>query len=106
MREQVGQCAIEPGGGRKLRHDNSFDRLNLAEVVASTDRAECTIERSWRKTGIGHRLRNVALPRRIEDTEASGRLIEAKLANGNIELEEPHAAADVGADELRMNPIC
>src|SRR5215468_11057996 len=105
MHEQVGLRAIELGFGGNFRHKDLFDRLQLAEVVATADGAEGRIERCRRKTGFGHRSLDVAPPRPIERTQATGRLVNAKLANGKVELEQGHAAANVGADELRMNAV-
>src|SRR5215470_6058989 len=99
MHEQVGLRAIEPGFGSNLRHEDPFDRLQLAEVVATADGAEGHIEWCRCKTGFGHRHRDVALPRHIKYTKAIGCLGNAKLANGKIELEQTHAATDVRADE-------
>ena len=105
MHEQAGPRAIELGFGGSLRREDLFDRLQLAEMVAPADRAERRIERRGRKTGFCHRSCDVALPRHIECAQAIGRLVDAKLAHGKVELEQTHAAADVGADELRMNSI-
>ena len=44
-------------------------------------------------------------PRLIERVQPLGQLVEPQLARNDIELEQAHAAADVGADQLRMNPI-
>ena len=105
MHEHAGPRVIEPGFGGSLRLEDFFDRLQLAEVIAAADGAERRIERRGRKIGFGHRSCDVALPRHIECAQAIGRLIDAKLANGKVELEQAHATADVGADELRMNSI-
>jgi hypothetical protein len=72
-------------------------------MIAAADGAERRIERRRRKTDFGHRSCNVTFPRHIECAQAIGRLSDAKLAHGQVELEQTHAAADVGADELRMN---
>ena len=105
MHEQAGLRAIEPGFGGGLRLEDLFDRLQLAEMVAAADGAERGIERRGRKTGFGRRSGDVTLPRRIECAQAIGRLVDAKLAHGKVELEQTHATADVGADERRMNSI-
>jgi hypothetical protein len=105
MHKQINLGRIEPGFGGCLRHQDLFDRLQLAEVVAAADGAERRIERGRRKTGFGHRVRDAALPRRIERTQAACRLVDAQLAYGKVELEQAHAATDVGANEQRVDPI-
>src|SRR5689334_16542600 len=105
MHEQVGLRAIEPGFASNFRLEDLFDRLQLTEVVSTADGAEGQIERCKRQTGFGHRSRYVTLPGHIECTQAAGCLVVAKLANGKVELEQAHAAADVGADELRMDSV-
>ncbi len=57
------------------------------------------------KTGIGQHAGRIAIPRPVERVQPLGQLVEPQFSRGDIELKQPHAAADVGADQLRMNAI-
>jgi hypothetical protein len=105
MHEHIGPRLVEAGARSHLRLDDRVDRLQLAEVITAADRAERGIERRGRKPRLGEGRGNVPCPGPIERDEALGRLVDAQLAHGQIELEQTHAAADIRADDLRVNAI-
>ena len=57
------------------------------------------------KTGVRQDAVRVATPRPVERVHSLGQLVETQLARSDIEREQPHAAADVGTDQLRVNAI-
>jgi hypothetical protein len=105
MHKHADLRRIEPGFGGSLRHQDLFDRLQLAEVIAAADGAERRIERGRRKAGFGQRLGGAALPGCFERAQAACRLVNAQLPHRKVELKQAHAATDVGADEQRVDSI-
>ena len=57
------------------------------------------------KAGVSQDAVDIAIPRLIERVQALGQLVEPQLARSDIELKQAHAAADVGADQLRVNAV-
>ena len=105
MDQDIGLVPVQPRLRGRLRRKDFLDGLDLAEMVAAADAAERSIERRGVKTGVGQDTGDIAIPGLIERAQALGQLVEPQLARCDIEREQPHAAADVGADQLRMNPV-
>ena len=97
--------AVEPRLRGDIRLKDFLDGLEFAEMVAAADAAERGIKGGGGKTGVGQDAVRVAIPRLIERVQPLGQLVEPQLARSDIELKQAHAAADVGADQLRVNAI-
>ena len=74
-------------------------------MVAAADAAKRGIKSGGGKAGVSQDAVAVATPGLIEHVQALGQLVGSQLACCDIELKQPHAAANVGADQLRMNAI-
>ena len=105
MHEHEGPRPVEPGLWRSLGLHDRLDRLQLAEMIAAADGAERGIERRRLKPGLGQGRSEIAVPGAVERAQALGGLVDAQLAHRQVELEQAHAAADVRADELRMDAV-
>jgi hypothetical protein len=105
MDQNVGMVAVKPRLRGDVRRKDFLDGLQLAEVVAAADAAKRGIKGSGGKAGIGQDAAGVAIPPLIERVQSVGQLVEPQLARCDIKLKQPHAAADVGADQLRVNAI-
>ena len=79
------------------------DGLQLREVVAAADRAERVVELGGRQTGLGQRRDRVAVPGAVE-VEAIGPAVALGLAGLEVGAPQAHAAADVVADQVRVEP--
>jgi hypothetical protein len=105
MDQDIGMVAVEPRLRRDVRLKDFLDGLEFAKVVAAADAAKRGIKVGGVKTGIGQHAVRVAIPRLVERVQSLGQLVGSQLARSDIELKQPHAAANVGADQLRMNAI-
>jgi hypothetical protein len=97
--------AVEPCLGCDIRLKDFLDGLQFAEVVAAADAAKRGIKGGGVKTCVRQDAVDVAVPGLIERVQSLGQLVEPQLARCDVELKQAHAAADVGADQLRVNAI-
>ena len=105
MDQNVGMVAVKPRLRGDVRRKDFLDGLEFAEVVAAAYAAKRGIKGSGGKAGVGQDAAGVAIPPLIERVQPVGQLVEPQLARCDIKLKQPHAAADVGADQLRVNAI-
>ena len=105
MDQDIGMVAVEPGLGGDVRFKDFLDGLEFAKMVAAADAAKRGIKGGSGTAGVDQDTVDVAVPRLIERVQPLGQLVEPQLARSGIELKQPHAAADVGADQLRVNAI-
>src|SRR5215472_782595 len=105
MDQDKGMIAVEPCLACDVRREDVLDRLEFAKVVAAADAAERSIEGARLQAGVCECALNIAFPGLAERVQTLGQLVESQLARADVEFEQTHAAADVGADQLRMNPV-
>lgn len=96
---------VESGPRGYLRRKDFLDSLDFAEMIAAADATKRSIKYGAVKTSVRQDAVCFTLPRLIERAQSVGQLVEPQLARCNIKLKQPHAAADVGADQLRVNPV-
>ncbi len=97
--------AVEPRLRGDVRLKDFLDGLKFAEVVAAADAAKRGVKGGSVKTCVRQDAVDVAIPGLIKRVQPVGQLVEPQLARCDIELKQPHAAADVGADQLRVNAV-
>ena len=105
MDQHICKISIEACSRCDLRRKDLVDSLNLAEMVASADAAERGIKGGIAKVCTGKGVCHVALPRLVERVHAIDQMIEPQLARCDIQLEQSHATANVGADHRWENLI-
>jgi hypothetical protein len=79
--------------------------LQLTEVVAAADGAQCTRIAVARHTERFEPVRGVVEFDIFEPAQLGCGLVELELPEGKIEFEQGHAAADIVADKLGIEPV-
>jgi hypothetical protein len=105
MHQEIGIGRSETGFFGEVGRDDLLDRLDLAEMVAAADAAQRFGKAGALQPGFGERRFAVAVPGLVEHGKTLGELVQPQLADGGVQPEQAHAAADVGADELRVQHI-
>jgi hypothetical protein len=103
--QDVDTALLQSGLRSGLRRKDVLDGLDFAEMVAATDAAERRVKCGAVETSVSRDAVDVAIPGLIERAEPVGQLVEPELARCDIELKQSHAAADVGADQLRVKGV-
>ena len=106
MHEQTREVGVEARcrGGPRL--DDLIDRLQLAEVIAAADGAERRFEARSPAVPPARSARDASPSQAPSSARMrSATLSRRSLRAGRVEREQRHAAADVGADELRMDAV-
>ena len=105
MDQDIGMVAVEPRLRGDIRLKDFLDGLRIRKNGSASDAAERGIKGGGGKAGVCQDAVCVAIPRLIERVQSLGQLVEPQLARSDIKLKQAHAAADVGADQLRVNAI-
>ena len=80
-----------------------LDRLQLGEVVAATNRAQRLVEfRGFELRG-RENLPRIAFPRMLQVEAELSPAVELEVALNQVGFEQGHAAADVPADQVRVD---
>ena len=83
--------------------EHLFDRLQLGEVVATAKRAQGRSNSVDSSSDVSEKSPHVAIPRMFQVEAQIGPAVELDVTLDEVRLEQRHAAADVAADEVRVD---
>ena len=101
--EQREFVAVETERGEGVRIEDFFHALQFGEVIAAAERAEGFDELRGAEFLALEAFAGVAFPGMLEVEGQFAPAIELGLAPKQVRGEERHAAADVAADEVRVD---
>nr|WP_276604393.1 hypothetical protein [Nannocystis pusilla] len=102
--QQHQRACRDPQRRPRLRVLDRVDLLQLREVVAAADRPERRVVVGRRDCPFGQELARIAFPRPVEVAEAVGPALELLPALRQLGGPQRHPAADVVADQVRVDP--